>query len=97
VTTELLALHQRFHDELRAAGLSSDPYYLPGAWVPHCTITVEDELPRVLEVIESIHGEEVLGQYPVSEIHVVQFRPTVSLASFSLSSGGAAKSRAGRG
>ena len=55
VTTELLTLHQRFHNKLNAAGLSGDPHYLPGAWVPHCTITMEEQLPRTLETIKSIH------------------------------------------
>ncbi len=85
VTTELLMLHKFFHDKLKAAGLSSDSNYLPGAWVPHCTITMEEQLPRTLETIKAIHMKKVLGEYPVSKIHVVKFRPVVSLASFRLS------------
>lgn len=63
ITIELLALHQRFHDRLNAAELISDPYYLPGAWVPHCTITMEEQLPCTLETIRSIHRENILGKY----------------------------------
>lgn len=89
VTTELLALHKQFHDDLKTAGLSSDPLYLPGAWVPHCTITMEQTLPHALETIQIIHAEKVMGEYPISEIHVVEFRPVVSLASFKLDKGAA--------
>ena len=87
VTSELLKLHQSFHEQLKAAGLSSDPSYFPGSWVPHCTITMEERLPRMLDTVRSIHGEKVLGEYRVSSIHVVEFRPVASLASFDLIDG----------
>lgn len=94
MTIDLLMLHERFHDRLNATGLTSDPYYLPGTWVPHCTITMEEQLPRTLETIRSIHQETVLKEYPVSDIHVVEFRPVVSLASFKLSGRRIEQSRA---
>lgn len=92
ITIELLALHQRFHDRLNAAGLASNAHYLPGAWVPHCTITMEEQLPRTLETIKVIHQEITLKEYAVSSIHVVEFRPVVDLASFKLSGGRAEQS-----
>ena len=94
VTTELLTLHKRFHARLETAGLRSEPHYLPGAWVPHCTITMEEPLPRTLDTIRAIHAKKVLGEYLVSHIHVVEFRPVVSLASFGLSDENAEQSRA---
>ena len=44
---ELLAVHVAVHDAL--AGRVRDPwaYYLPGAWVPHCTLA-EDVTPAQL-------------------------------------------------
>ena len=89
VTTELLTVHKTFHDRLGAAGLSGDPHYLPGIWVPHCTITQEEHLSDALETIRSTHGAKVLGEYRISEVQVIEFRPVVSLASFRLSEGGA--------
>lgn len=84
VTTELLTLHKFFHDKLKAAGLCSDSNYLPGTWVPHCTITMEEQLLRTLETLKAIHMKKILGEYLISEIHVVEFRPVVNLASFRL-------------
>lgn len=45
--TELLAVHVAVHDTL--AGRVRDPsaYYLPGAWVPHCTLA-QDLTPQQL-------------------------------------------------
>lgn len=38
VTAELLAIHRTFHTQLAAIGVTSNPLYLPGQWVPHCTV-----------------------------------------------------------
>ena len=40
VTFDLLALHTRFHRTVVPAGLEPNRHYLPGAWVPHCTLGV---------------------------------------------------------
>ena len=84
VTEELLRLHAELHERLNAARLDSDPLYQPGAWVPHCTITMSEPLGESLETIRTIHGQEALGEYRVSEIQVIEFRPVVNLASFQL-------------
>jgi len=84
VTDALLKLHADLHDLLVKAGLESDPYYLPGAWVPHCTITIQEALLSTLETIQTIHAAEVMGEYWISEIQVIEFEPVKSLASFRL-------------
>jgi len=38
VTAELLTIHRTFHTQLAAIGITSNPLYLPGQWVPHCTV-----------------------------------------------------------
>jgi len=38
VTPELLGLHARYHARLAHLREAARPHYLPGAWVPHCTI-----------------------------------------------------------
>ncbi|WP_276310202.1 2'-5' RNA ligase family protein [Bacillus salacetis] len=38
MTTELYELHCKHHQVLQGYGNSSSPFYLPGQWVPHCTI-----------------------------------------------------------
>jgi hypothetical protein len=46
---------------------------------------MEENLPRTLETVRSIHRENVLAEYPVSDVHVIEFGPVVRLASFTLS------------
>lgn len=87
VTEELLRLHADFYDRLGTAGLKCDPYYQPGAWVPHCTITMNEPLSESLEAITKIHDQEALGEYMVSEIRVIEFKPVVNLASFHFPNG----------
>lgn len=39
-TAELLGHHRRVHERLSAAGVGGFDYYRPGAWVPHCTLSM---------------------------------------------------------
>nr|WP_245614448.1 2'-5' RNA ligase family protein [Actinokineospora inagensis] len=38
VDTELLAVHSAVHDVLAGKVRNPSSYYLPGSWVPHCTL-----------------------------------------------------------
>jgi len=38
VTTELLAFHADIHAALAGQPVDHWPHYLPGTWVPHCTL-----------------------------------------------------------
>ncbi|RLK59814.1 2'-5' RNA ligase family protein [Actinokineospora cianjurensis] len=38
VDTELLAVHSAVHDVLAGKVKNPNSYYLPGSWVPHCTL-----------------------------------------------------------
>ena len=84
VTESLLQVHAALHDLISAKGLSCHPDYLPGAWVPHCAVTVEEPLDWSLDTIKAIHDASVLGKYTFDNVHVVQFRPVVTLSSFRL-------------
>lgn len=57
-TAELLDHHARVHERLTAAGIAVSPEYLPGRWVPHCTLSMRVPNPlltaavrRCLEVL----------------------------------------------
>jgi 2'-5' RNA ligase len=45
VDGELLAVHSAIHDVLAGQVTSPNAYYMPGSWVPHCTLAqrVSDE------------------------------------------------------
>ena len=38
VTEPLLTVHARLNDVLQDQGIAQWPHYLPGSWVPHCTL-----------------------------------------------------------
>ncbi len=84
VTSELLDLHRRLHDELTVRGIRGDPLYVPGAWVPHCTIAIEQPLTDSLERLQGLGPHSLLGEYLVDSVHVVEFRPVVTRAAFPL-------------
>lgn len=48
VDTELLAVHSAIHDVLAGKVKNPSAYYLPGNWVPHCTLAhdLDDEAMR---------------------------------------------------
>jgi len=84
VTAELLEIHRSFHEGLEARYILSDSYYLPERWVPHCTISQEEQIHDTLDIVRSGIGALPSGDIPLSTAHVVEFRSTVSLASFPL-------------
>ncbi|MDA1676058.1 2'-5' RNA ligase family protein [Bacillus cereus group sp. TH152-1LC] len=50
ITDELLKLHHSYHDYLNS-------YYVPGKWVPHCTIANKLHVNQFLIAMEYIYGK----------------------------------------
>jgi 2'-5' RNA ligase len=89
VTASVLELHASLHEQLAVEGLSCHPYYLPGEWVPHLAVTMEEPIIQSTETIKAIHDADVLGDYTIDNVNVVQFRPVVTLSQFRLGLGNA--------
>ena len=85
VTNQILDLHSRFHKLLEKAGLKSNPLYLPGQWVPHCTITEDQSSQDSLKSIETLTHFIPQNTFTISSVHIVKFRPVTQLTSFPLS------------
>lgn len=84
VTAGLLELHAQIHEVLRTVGSDPSPYYLPGKWIPHCTLALELE-PRLIAQALDIGLQTSLplsGQ--ITEIGVIEFRPVKHLFGFRL-------------
>jgi hypothetical protein len=84
VTLDLLELHVGLHHKL--AGLIDSPSdrYLPGRWVPHCTLMERvppDDLGRTLEIGRRAPLPLVAR---LAEIGVVEFSPLLPRFSFLL-------------
>jgi 2'-5' RNA ligase len=84
VTVSLLALHAQVHERLRPLGTEPHPYYLPGQWMPHCTLALELESRLITQVLDlglqvplPLNGE-------IAEIGVIEFRPVKHLFGFRL-------------
>lgn len=89
---ELLRLHDELHIRLRTADLKSDSYYLPGQWVPHCTIATNLTNPVLKAAFEVARQSDVFGQGRLTSIGLVRFPPVQERAVYPLQ--GVAWSRA---
>ncbi len=58
VDTELLAVHSAVHDVLAGAVRQPSAYYLPGSWVPHCTLAQGIEPARVTAGFAALYPVE---------------------------------------
>ncbi|PGB04681.1 2'-5' RNA ligase family protein [Bacillus toyonensis] len=55
-TDELLRLYQSYHDHFKTFHDNSNSYYVPGKWVPHCTIANYLNSTQFLSAMEYIYG-----------------------------------------
>jgi 2'-5' RNA ligase len=61
VDTELLAVHSAVHDILAKKVRNPSAYYLPGSWVPHCTLAHEVDPSGLAAGFAALH--------PVRPVH----------------------------
>src|SRR5690606_11509431 len=50
-SVELLDHHAAVYARLTKAGIDVDPYYRPGSWVPHCTVSLRVPRPVLTEAL----------------------------------------------
>ena len=83
-TRQLLAVHARFHEVFSQYDESGAAYYLPGNWVPHCTVAIDLAAPEVMEAIAYCREafQPVTGKF--QEIGLVEFRPVRELNTYKL-------------
>ncbi|PEA59023.1 hypothetical protein CON74_19705 [Bacillus thuringiensis] len=55
VTDELLKLHHSYHDYFKNFHDNPNSYYVPGKWVPHCTIANHLNSTQFLSAMEYIY------------------------------------------
>lgn len=77
VTADLLALHNRFHEWFREVAGDPWAYYLPGQWVPHCTLAMELPLAGVPRAVDVCRAVRLPLDGRLEEVGVVEFRPVV--------------------
>jgi 2'-5' RNA ligase len=84
VTAELLHLHARFHARLGGFGTEPNPYYLPGNWIPHCTIAIYLADDEVAAVVEACRKSSVFGSARLEEIALLEYPPVRQICTYRL-------------
>lgn len=75
VTQELLDLHRTVYELLDKVGDQPDPFYLPGAWVPHCTLAVEFESSQISPAVEAARSMILPLRGWASELCLIEYPP----------------------
>ena len=82
VTTDLIALHERLHRRLPEFADGLGDYYLPGRWVPHCTLGERvpgDSLPHTIDLCRCL---SLPTNGRLEEVGLVEHRPLYRRAAF---------------
>jgi len=76
---ELTAIHAELHGFLRALRLPSSPLYLPGRWVPHCTLARYVPADAFETAVTAARRTFREFDANLSEIGLVQYAPLQTL------------------
>jgi 2'-5' RNA ligase len=80
----LVDVQRRLHERFATLGVEPWQYYLPGIWVPHCTLAMEVQPNRVGEA-RSVAERACLPLVGRLEaVGIVEFRPVRELARYRL-------------
>lgn len=84
VTTDLLELHRDLHGKLEGLLVSPWTRYLPGHWVPHCTIVERIPSSQLARTIEIARSTAFPVEAHLVEIALVEFSPFLHRVAFPL-------------
>lgn len=84
VTPHLLALHVRFHDLLAPLAMPSNVYYLPGNWVPHCTVGFELPADKIGQAVMLCQQADVFRPVTLTTVRLIEFRPVRPIFTYEL-------------
>ncbi|PFV81617.1 hypothetical protein COL05_13780 [Bacillus sp. AFS059628] len=72
VTDELLKLHYSYHDYFKNFHDNLNSYYVPGKWVPHCTIANKLHANQFLSVMEYIYQKFDYATASIEKIKLIK-------------------------
>lgn len=84
VTEELLRFHKSFHNAFDDLKEDRWPYYMPGSWVPHCTLSIDIGRERVHEALDTVIKKYRPLIIEVDRIGLVEFHPVNVLKEYTL-------------
>ena len=84
MTQDLMAVHRRYHQTFLKYEPYVQAYYLPGNWVPHCTVAIDLEVSGILKAVAYCRTrfQPVTGRF--AEIGLVEFQPVKELSIYDL-------------
>ena len=85
VTRELLELHTKLHGMPPVAAGTRREYYLPGRWVPHCTIAEGLEPDDICATVELARSSGACREVSIQEVGLVQLGPYRMIAVYPVS------------
>ena len=85
VTRQLLELHIRLHRMPPVVAGTRREYYLPGRWVPHCTIAEGLEADDICVTVELARNSGACREVSIREIGLVQLGPYRVIAVYPVS------------
>jgi 2'-5' RNA ligase len=84
VTNQLLHLHKRLYQEVALSGYETEQSYLPGKWVPHCTLAIRLSAEEIHTAIDICREEQVYMNGQISEIGGIEYPPMQEVGTFKL-------------
>jgi len=82
VTEELLRVHKTFHDLFDDLKQNQMPYYLPGSWIPHCTLSLNIPREKVHEALDAVIRtcKPIIAE--VDRVGLVEYHPVKVLKEY---------------
>lgn len=72
VTDELLKLHHSYHDYFKNFHDNPNSYYVPGKWVPHCTVANRLHTKQFLSVMEYIYEKFDFATASIEKLKLIK-------------------------
>lgn len=74
ITTELQEFHKNYHDKFAEFNDDPNSFYLPGKWVPHCTIASRLNDENMLKAFDYCSKELKMIKGKITEIALLEFQ-----------------------
>lgn len=89
VTPRLLRLHARWHEHAAVLAPACWDHYVPGSWVPHCTLAVRWPAALLIDAVGQLWASWSPLAGELRELALVHAEPVETLAEYPLTGSGA--------
>lgn len=75
VTSKLLNVHKDFHEHMKKYEKHEWKYYSPDLWIPHCTMAIDIDKPKMLDSVDIISSMFEPIELNIERVGIIKFRP----------------------